>query len=550
MVDKWAEIGVDVFMERLVPGGDLPPQCLDKLPVYKLPVGENGEVFDSVDERKLYLPIVEGIRGTFKAIGCESLMAYQTDAHNDTVAPGSDEARDLNPYRADITIYPTTDVAKGAYKLPPKNRVSPRQGDDDDDAGHMDPPEVDWGTAVPHAPMTRGHGDASSSSQTPDQPVSALGVGVGDDASTEPIIARMSWVFAELLIEVKGNRQRGPFSAVVIESKDNGSPIPLGRERKLARGQTIHYGAELFNRQHRKHAFILSLVYDVARIIYLDRAAAIYSRAFNYLQDPTTLATFLYRFSKMSPEDRGHDPTVSLASKSEHILFRKLPRTYPSSAAARENPVPMSMLEHAVTQGWPVYAMNIYAQWNNAESASKSKSLPDDLPFASHRCLVGRPHRMSGSLTGRGTRGFVAYDLTEEKVVYIKDSWRAVSENINSEYDVYRRLYDRIKPEVLDCTLMYLSVRSGGDVCGPSERNDAHVDPAIGFQDTCTQVILEEEGGPIVPLMRRHHRLVFKEVCTPLEDFPSARLLVGILHRAIIGMYYAFTRLGQCWHLA
>ncbi|KAI0669502.1 hypothetical protein C8Q78DRAFT_977102, partial [Trametes maxima] len=304
----------------------------------------------------------------------------------------------------------------------------------------------------------------------------------------------------------------------------------------LARRKMMHHGAEMFNHQHRTHVFVLHIVHDTTRIVYLDRAAAVCSRAFNYVKDPITLATFLYRFSKMSREDRRHDPTVSLALEGEEALFRGLPRTYPSTAAGLENPVPISMLEHAVTRGWPVYAMNIFAQWTDAKSTPKS--LRDDLPFVSHRCLVARPAYMSGSLAGRGTRGFVTYDLTEKKVIYVKDSWRAVSENIHSEYDVYRRLYDKITPVVLHSTLLYLTVRSGGHVRVSSpKRNDAQVGPAeVRVQNTRTQDIFEEEGGPDTSIrpMRRHHRLVFKEVCTTLEDFSQARALVGLLHRAII----------------
>ncbi|KAI0669506.1 hypothetical protein C8Q78DRAFT_1094286 [Trametes maxima] len=298
----------------------------------------------------------------------------------------------------------------------------------------------------------------------------------------------------------------------------------------------------MFNHQHRTHAFVLHIVHDTARIVYLERAAAVCSRAFNYVKDPITLATFFYRFSKMSREDRGHDPTVSLASEGEEALFRELPRTYPSTAAGLDNPVPISMLEHAVTRGWPIYAMNIYAQWTDAKSTSKS--LRDDLPFVSHRCLVGRPDYMSRSLTGRGTRGFVAYDLTETRVVYVKDSWRAVSENIHSEYDIYQRLYRKIIPGILDDSRIYLTVRSGGDVRGPPERNDVQVDPAAGVQDTRTQDIPEEEGGSTVPPMRRHHRLVFKEVCAPLEAFQSAQDLVEVLHRAIVAHLYAWKAAG------
>ncbi|KAI0645048.1 hypothetical protein C8Q79DRAFT_748321 [Trametes meyenii] len=479
---------------------------------------------------------VTSIRDTLEVLGCDTLMAYQTDLDDsDDAALGLGvELHDTTYHscKPHITIYPTTPEATGAYKLPLSKRATPRTK-----RSRRNPADEQQGFVVSSAlgvnlgsPETRMPAHGCEHSGPPSKPEynrrrkPRRAGGTGDDVGHESLAARLSWAFAELVIDVE------------CLNRSNSAYANNGRLRGLARSKMIHYGAEMFNHQHRTHAFILHIVHDTARIVYLDRAAAVYSRAFNYVEDPTTLATFLYRFTKMSPEDRGHDPTVSLASKREHILFRKLPKTYPSSAAARENPVPFSMLERAGAKGWPVYAMNIYAQWT--DTGSTLRSLPDDLPFVSHRCLVGRPHYMSGYLTGKGTRGFVAYDLTEKKVVYIKDSWRELSRNVHSEYDVYQRLYERIAPVVLHGAHMYLTVRAGGDVCGPPlESNDAQVNPAIRVQSTSAQEIFEEEGGSTVRLMRRHHRLVFKEVCTTLEDFPSARLLVGLLHRAIIGRY-------------
>ncbi|KAI0645047.1 hypothetical protein C8Q79DRAFT_927309 [Trametes meyenii] len=469
-------------------------------------------------------------------------MAYQTDlGDRDDAALGSGvELHDTTYHscKPHITIYPPTPEATDAYKLPLSKRATPRtkrsRRNPADEQGFVVSSALGVNSGSPETCIPTQGCERSDPPPKPEhnrrrKPRRAGGT--GDGVGHESLAARMSWAFAELVIDVECLNR--PNSVYTNDRRLTG----------LARSKMIHYGAEMFNHQHRTHAFILHIVHDTARIVYLDRAAAVYSRAFNYVEDPTTLATFLYRFTKMSPEDRGHDPTVSLASKREHILFRKIPKTYPSSAAARENPVPFSMLKRAGANGWPVYAMNIYAQWT--DTGSTLRSLPDDLPFISHRCLVGRPHYMSGYLTGKGTRGFVAYDLTEKKVVYIKDSWRAVSRNIHSEYDVYRRLYDRIEPEVLDCTFMYLTVRAGGDVCGPPlESNDAQVNPAIRGQSTCAQEIFEEEGGSTVRPMRRHHRLVFKEVCTPLEDFQSAQDLIGLLYHVIVAHLFAWDTAG------
>ncbi|KAI0672141.1 hypothetical protein C8Q78DRAFT_728722 [Trametes maxima] len=487
-------------------------------------------------------------------------MAYQTDTHSDKVAPGSTERRDKIPFRPDITIYPCTSEAKEAYKLQTKEAVSTTPDQDDVDGGSLGrssgslpgPLNVDPGI-LENTSIAYGH----ETSNLPTQPLQQS-VGSGTDAVAsrtgdgvvqhEPLLARMSWANAELIIEVKGNKQKGPFSATVKEvpkdakkdvKKDvNGDEVlPDGREHKLARGQATHYGVGIFNRQHRQHMFILSIVYNVARFIYFDRSGAVYSQEFDYYKDPVTFATFLYRFSKMTPSQRGHDPTVSLASKHEHDLFRNLWETYPKSTMAQYNSVPISAVKHAGTPGWPVYALNIYAQWSD-----ESKSLPTNLPFTSRRCLVGRPDRVSESLVGRGTRGFVAYDLEDKRIVYVKDSWRAISEDLPSEYNNYQQIYRRLaaKGHKLD-RIGLLTVLAGGDVRPALGSTVAGQCTAATFQNTRAQEFLNNGHLPTEILMRRHQRLVFKEVCRPLEDFKDARELCDVLLQALCAHSLAWT---------
>ncbi|KAI0649753.1 hypothetical protein C8Q79DRAFT_1033321 [Trametes meyenii] len=558
MSGKWAELGVETFMERFTPGDDLPSELIGRLPAYKLPVNtRSGELLESVNEKRLYQPIVEGIRETLKCLGCNTLMAYQTDTYGDAAAPGSDETRDSIPFRPDIAIYPTTSDAKEAYKLPPlkpKRTVPPPEQGTHDDGGKERScgdsprlPDADL-SATENDSMIHGSEDSSRPIPTPNQPVGSDGIDartlgvVGDSVAHEPLVARMSWANAEIIIEVKGNKNKAPFSTMIPkESSEHGGRILSGWDRKLARGQATHYGVGIFNRQHRQHMFILSIVYNIARFIYFDRSGAVYSRAFDYYKDPVILATFLYRFSKMLPEQRGHDPTASLASKDEHRLFRKLWETYPNSAMSQHNPVPIAALKRAGTQGWPVYALDVYAQWSN-----RSRSRPHNLPFTSHRCLVGRPDRVSGSLTGRGTRGFVAYDLTDKRVVYIKDSWRAIAKDVPSEYDNYWRLYDRLSPEKSNNKAGLLTVLAGGDVRYPESLKK--VKPGSGtapaLQNTRAQDFFS--GEPVAtPLMRRHHRLVFKEVCRPLEDFGTAYDLFCALFRALSAHKFAWEEAGM-----
>ncbi|KAI0649748.1 hypothetical protein C8Q79DRAFT_899953 [Trametes meyenii] len=349
----------------------------------------------------------------------------------------------------------------------------------------------------------------------------------GDTDVASPV-AQMAWAFAELLIEVKDSKYKAPFSTRVIKDPAYRSAMPASQDRMLARGRTTRYWVEIFNHQHRQHMFVVSIICNMASLIYLDQSGAVYTQPFDYVEEPVALATFLYRFTKMSPEERGHDPTTSLASESERDVFRELWRTYPDSAIGRRNPAPILALKHAGTPGWPVYALSIYASWSD-----ESKSLSTDRPFTLRRCFVGRPHYMSGSLTGRGTRGLVAYDLVDERVMYIKDSWRAISEDVSSEYDNYRRIYGRLA--ALNAPFHevgLLAVLAGGDVQPTPEPTAADRCTTATLQNTRAQEVLND-GLSTAPLMRRHQRLVFKEVCRPLEDFKDAHELCDVLLHAL-----------------
>ena len=42
-------------------------------------------------------------------------------------------------------------------------------------------------------------------------------------------------------------------------------------------------------------------------------------------------------------------------------------------------------------------------------------------------------------MTGRATRGFVAFNMSSKRLCFLKDYWRPVSIRIHSELDVYKR---------------------------------------------------------------------------------------------------------------
>ena len=312
--------------------------------------------------------------------------------------------------------------------------------------------------------------------------------------------ARVSWAWLELLMEVKWDPKAAPFSSRYTPR----SPfLPTGRERCLSRGQLIEYAAEQFNRQHRQFLFMVHFMYDCARLIRFDRSGAIVSEEFDYVVHPEVIGTSLFRLSRMGRAEQGHDPTASLASESEAEMFRDLhTRFHVDSASARG-------LRSAVAEGWPIVKITM-----DAPFSPKCAPVRRDTLLTQRQFLVGKPVSQSPSLVGKGAKAFVAYDMTTGAVVFVKDSWRLDLHDVQSEYETYLQLREKATGELYVPTLL-----GGGDVSFHGE-----------YQRT---VCCAESPQDALPLV--HCRLVFKEVCRPLEDFTNSFELVKAVTWALVG---------------
>ena len=319
-------------------------------------------------------------------------------------------------------------------------------------------------------------------------------------SSDNSLDARVIWAWLELLIEVKWDPKAAPFSS---RYTPRSTFLPTGRERCLSRGQLAEYAVEVFNRQHRQFLFTIHFMCDCARFLRFDRTGAVVSEEFDYVTHPEIIGMFLFRLSRMDHAERGHDPTVTLASEDEVATFRELhTRFHVDSATARG-------LRGAVAEGWPIVKIAVDAPFSSDGSPVRRGTTPTQRQF-----LVGKPTSQSRSLVGKGAKGFVAYDLTTDAVVFIKDSWRLDSCDAQSEYETYLQLREKTTGELYVPTLL-----GGGDVLvnGQCQRATCCAEPS-------------EDAIPLV-----HYRLVFKEICRPLEDFTNSYELVKAVTWALVG---------------
>lgn len=124
--------------------------------------------------------------------------------------------------------------------------------------------------------------------------------------------------------------------------------------------------------------------------------------------------------------------------------------------------------------------------------------------------LVGKPMMYCCSPTGRATKGYAAFDMEKARLVFLKDVWRAVSERIRPELDIY-------------ITLNMKQVRNVPTVLGGGD---------VGRQRTLTQKHLTDSNEV---RERAHARLILMELGRSLESYEDSPELMAVVRSAIWG---------------
>ncbi|GJE92080.1 hypothetical protein PsYK624_082330 [Phanerochaete sordida] len=286
-----------------------------------------------------------------------------------------------------------------------------------------------------------------------------------------------------------------------------------------SRDALISHATAQFAHQHRVFFFQLIIAHRWARFIRWDRRGAVVTQRFDYVSNPGTLGDFLWRFSHMSDEEQGWDPTVSLASKKEATLFQKAVNSFirspgsHDSAAVRRLPHAERTLDDTGT--YPVWKIRV----DNAETG-ESTDLLVNRPFAGHH-----------SLTGRATRAYIALDLRHNRLLFLKDCWRDTSTESRPEFQTYQELSKHDIEHVP--VALY-----GGDV-----RTDAGQ-----LQETSTQLIaVSQEPWRITVMSDTHalvHHRVVQHIFYPLECVRGERELVQVIYDVLCAIEQAHRRAG------
>ncbi|KAI0079059.1 hypothetical protein K474DRAFT_724620 [Panus rudis PR-1116 ss-1] len=321
----------------------------------------------------------------------------------------------------------------------------------------------------------------------------------------ENVVARCLYDFIRMFVEVKFD-----IDAYRFPKRSSVNRFPEHKLAQGGRGQIAEYAGDVFERQHRLFAYSLYIYKDEFAMQLFDRNGMIMSTFKNYKQDPMTLVSFLYYFVQMSDEQVGYDPTVVMVDADSPVVqemkaqiadkkFKELPDHVQDLVKTAMKVVlnPDDFAKGEVQT--PIYKVAV-----PNEHGIESQSTPECPGMRD--CLVGRPHSTSGAEpVGRGTKGFVAFDINKKTFVFLKDAWRENSSSAESA------TYDKLREKNVRniATLLY-----GGDL--PGQRTRTH----------------EYLGNFKQPMY--HHRLVLKEIGMPLEEYGTSEQLCTFVHEALI----------------
>ncbi|TBU38176.1 hypothetical protein BD309DRAFT_547695 [Dichomitus squalens] len=354
-------------------------------------------------------------------------------------------------------------------------------------------------------------------------------------------------------------------------------------ERKKVWGQLSAYADQVFLYQHRAAAFSLFVIGREFRVMQWDRIGVFVSEKVDYLLRTDALVEVLLALIVMDDEGQGFDTSATLIQKGtdDYRLMDKLadvniPFHLPVVGHEEGTPLPETLLT-APSQPLPTNTNTVMNGPSpglvdrDTEQPTTlhipdggsfvfeyvldyfRKSLTDwpryNLTIDDDEFLVCKPFYHTRGVFGRGTRGYVAYRKRTRTFVFLKDTWRPVHENVNSEAQILDKLnkYDVCNiPTLLtaqqfdyslspDCKSEDPSMNEGPQTGAREGRSDE----PHGVKRTHSE--MEEEPTPDVwPYV--HHRLAFKEVCLPLKAFQSSRQLVSVIRDAIEAHYEATSK--------
>ncbi|EKM51324.1 uncharacterized protein PHACADRAFT_151998 [Phanerochaete carnosa HHB-10118-sp] len=341
-------------------------------------------------------------------------------------------------------------------------------------------------------------------------------------------LARTAWAYIVTPFEIKTSLESAPFRLDVHHLEPSQT-----QEGRKARAQMTKYAAEIQLRQHRRFVFTVFICERIAWLFRWDRTGAIVSRPFDIFEKPELLLNFVYRVARASPATLGYDTSVEIMRSDDPLLdafnaYRERqasdswPRAFADDIWVNKTFYPLCKVQflflimHVFSESL-ILDQVVCDDVDGLDEGKKAQVSPRTYTY-----IIGRHRSGSRSPTGRGGKGFIAYDVDRARLVFIKDYWCADHPEVHPELEVYRKLNAARLANGSPISHIATAI-AGGDVDGPKG------------QVTLTQEYLaatDRTKGK--PARRFHHRFVVWQVGRPLETYDNGLQLVSTVYQALL----------------
>ncbi len=323
-----------------------------------------------------------------------------------------------------------------------------------------------------------------------------------DDATQ---YGRTDWSHLEITIECKKDFSEDPFDENTANSE------PFAKARKSTLGQILSYAELVFQTQHRKHHFMIVFLGTSARLVRIDRSCVFATQRFNYVENEECLTEFLWRFARLSPAERGLDPTAQRLNpkNTRDPLVRLMREKLNAAKKAKEE----NKLEPHIFEAYKASLSDDNVPWWKLEVCH-------EVADVAHFFLVGKPHFLAPGVRGRGTRGYIAVPLLDNGTlgdfVYLKDAWRVKHDEIVQEGTTLEFLNHHKVPHI------------------PTLVCHGDLPDQLTSRAKWIELFPEEEEDCRIK-EHQHYRIVVEEIGKPLSQFENSGQLVKAMYNVIQG---------------
>ncbi|RPD55650.1 hypothetical protein L226DRAFT_598924, partial [Lentinus tigrinus ALCF2SS1-7] len=277
--------------------------------------------------------------------------------------------------------------------------------------------------------------------------------------------------------------------------------------------QITTYVESALHYQHRAAMFFLLVHGNRLRVTRWDRSG-ISTESFKYTSERARLRDVLWDFSRLDAGQQGFDTTAILLTpdSNEYKLMDDLKVDHAGTDLSEaEGTIVTKAQEHytfrfareafaqSIAKGFPRYRLTVPA--GNEE----------------RRFLVGEPTvTVAPGITGRGTRGFVAWDVAGRRFTFLKDAWRHHLQKVSTEGQALRDLHSAGVENTPTC------------VCDAELQDMTKIREALADEPAVEDFKHEKNVSKF-----RHYRIVVEEVCLPLKRFTTGKQLISIMRDCV-----------------